>query len=118
MRENRIEALLSADSNVTALVSDRIYPDIGKRGAAAPYIVYKLVGGNADTLLEGGRSFDALRVQVDCYATTKDGAIDLGLLCATAIETMGYLIGPNPSARDSASNLFKDSADYGLIENN
>jgi len=118
VRENRIPLLLSADSNVTALVSTRIFPDLAPRGALAPYITYKLAGGSAETLLEGGRSFDALRVQVDCYATTKDGAIDLGLLCATAIETMGYLIGPNPSARDSASNLFKDSADYGLIENN
>ena len=118
MRENRIPLLLSADSNVTALVSTRIFPDLAPRGALAPYVVYKLVGGNADTRIDGGRSFENLRVQVDCYAKEKDDAIALGLLCATAIETHGWLIGPNPSGRDSASNLYKDSADYGLIENN
>jgi len=115
-REQLAATALAANSAVVAEVSTRIYADLAPNGARVPYIVYSLASGVSDTLLEGGRSSDVLRIQIDCYATSRAAAIALGELACTAMETIGEKIGNNPGARDALSNLYRDSADYSVIE--
>lgn len=117
-REELARAALEADSAVVALVGTppRIYCGLAQIPTDKPYLVYTLVSGESDTVIEGGRSFDRLRIQIDAYATTNAGAIALGLAAATAMESIGELIGPNPSGRDPHSNLYRSSQDFDVIE--
>lgn len=116
MREDRFYSILTADSPVNTAVSGRIFWDIAEQGTAAPYIILTLVSGVPDDELAGGSAFESLRCQVDCYATTKAAAIALGQLVRAAIEQHGYLSGFNPAPYERDSALYRDSADYELLE--
>jgi hypothetical protein len=112
--EEVVYRILAASSAVSAIVSGRIYPD-RSAGTTAPYVIYSRITGVADTLLEGGATHDKIRIQVDCYATTKTAAKALGIACRTALEAEMNNIGANPSQFDEATKLFGDSRDYSLI---
>lgn len=112
--EEAVYRILAASSAVSAIVSGRIYPD-RSAGTTAPYVIYSSITGISDPLLEGGATHDKIRIQVDCYATTKTAAKALGIACRTALESEMYNIGANPSQFDEATKLFGDSRDYSLI---
>ncbi len=117
MREERVYAILSAASGVTSIVGTRIFWDVAEASAAAPFVVLSLVSGVPDDELSGDTAFDRIRVQVDCYATTKSAALTLGAAVRAAIQpNYGHLIGFNPAPLDPDSRLYRDSADYEVIE--
>lgn len=112
--EDAVYRILKAASPVMALVSGRIFPD-RSNGTVTPYIIYSRISGVSDSLIEGGATHDRIRVQVDCYATTKTAAKALGIACRNAIEAEAINLGSNPSQFDETTKLFGDSRDYSLI---
>lgn len=112
--EEAVFRILSAASPVTAIVAARIFPD-RSNGAVAPYVIYSRITGVADNLIQGGATHDRIRIQVDCYATTKTAAKALGVACRNALEAELMNIGSNPSQFDESTKLFGDSRDYSLI---
>jgi hypothetical protein len=69
---DEIVTLLAADVDVNALIAGRIYTEV------APDAV--------TTVLEGGAATqNPARLQLDCWATTLDGAIDLADKVETAM---------------------------------
>lgn len=79
MIEQALYRLLSTNSNVTALVSTRIYPSKATQGAARPYLIYQQISEqdiakNSD----GPGNLPAVTFQIDAYAETYAVARQLG----------------------------------------
>lgn len=63
---------------LSGLVGGRVYPDVAPQGAALPRIVYQQVGGRKVQYTEGQLpSTENARMQVVCWAATRDGATTL-----------------------------------------
>ena len=55
----------------------RIYPDVAPQGAALPFIVYSRISTQPQNSLTRHALLDLVTMQVDCYASTKAGAMTL-----------------------------------------
>lgn len=65
-----VRAELAADAAVTALVGERIYPQVAPQGAAPPYVVMTVVSDVPSNTFDGSPATRLVqsRIQVDCYA--------------------------------------------------
>lgn len=54
-----------------ALVSGRLYPDVGPQDATLPYMTYQQVGGDAANFLAGNPSKRNARFQINAWARTR-----------------------------------------------
>lgn len=72
---------LKTKSAITSLIGTgdnaRIYLGFPKQGASLPYIVLEVFEGLSAEHLTGISGIAENRVQIDCYAETKNGAHDL-----------------------------------------
>lgn len=59
------------------VVGTRVYWGIRPQGSALPAIVLTTVSDNRTQHMKGFDTYQAKRVQVDCYATTYEQAVDL-----------------------------------------
>lgn len=68
---------LSHQTAITAIVSDRIYPDTLPQNPTFPAITFSQVSRVGVDGLEGSCGKARRRVQVDCWATTRKGSWQL-----------------------------------------
>jgi hypothetical protein len=105
-----IVAKLTASDAVTALVGDRIFPNMAPDGVSSPRIVYSVVSDVPENSLDGevGKRLRRLRLQVDCYAVRHDTAEQL----AEAVdEVLGNLDSPSLSGwRENSIDMYDDIA--------
>ena len=69
---------LSSDSEVKAIVGDKIYPEIIPQGVSLPAIVYAPTNCYYDSALQKDTGFSRLRIQFTCYDNTFGKARRLG----------------------------------------
>lgn len=69
-----------------SLVGGRCYPLQMPQSPQYPTIVYSRIASEPKNRLEGGASLDQVRIQVDCYAQTYDGAKSLSASVRQAME--------------------------------
>ena len=84
-----IKALLDANSDVSAAVSNRIYPITAPQGAALPFIVYDVISTNTI------HSKDALehtmaRIEVVAYSNSYSEAVTIGRYMQDALNRQSY----------------------------
>lgn len=80
-----IDALLF-QTLAPVVAGDAAYPDQVPEGIAAPYIVHQQVGGQGLMWTEGTLpENESVRVQVACWAATRDEATDLAKAAEVAI---------------------------------
>lgn len=72
---DQIVILLGLDSNVTDLVSDRIYPDHISQDAPLPAISMGLVSKPEEASQDGSTDAYESTLQIDCWASTHQQAI-------------------------------------------
>jgi hypothetical protein len=71
MIEQALYRLLSTNSDVTALVSTRIYPSIAPQNAAKPYVIYQqITEQDIAKNNDGPGNLPAVTFQLDAYAET------------------------------------------------
>jgi hypothetical protein len=70
MSEAGIYTTLTNDSDVSGLVSTRVYPVIAPQDVTAPYVVYMRIVGTSVNDLGGELGITNGRFQIDAYATT------------------------------------------------
>lgn len=69
-----------------SLVANRVFPDVGPLGTAAPYITYQQIGGAVVQPLAGGLADKQNgRFQVNVWAKTRSEAASLALLVESAM---------------------------------
>lgn len=93
MIEVALYSLLSNDSAVTALVSDRIYPVIAEQGTLVPYIRYQNMDTNQDHTFDGPKTYHDSLIRVDVVAGTFFKAKELGLKVKTLLNGHSGIIG-------------------------
>jgi len=70
----RLVAKLKGTAAVSALVAARVWPMVAPQGQALPYLVYRRVDSVPVNHAGGTTADDFTRIQLDCYASTYDGA--------------------------------------------
>lgn len=89
--ETDLYSTLSNDAGVTALVSDRIYPNLAEEDDPRPYIVYQLITGERLSTITGVNDARRKRVQISCHADTYASAKAVAAAVYAALEGDGYL---------------------------
>jgi len=80
-----IYVLLGADSDVSAIVGTRIYPELAEEGASAPYIVYSVVS-NTPSDTKDGAPIDEAQLEIFSVGTTYAAANDLADKVRAALD--------------------------------
>ncbi len=75
--ESDLRAFLILDADVTALVGSRVFPLIVPQNQPMPAIRYNLITSESEVNLGGVDGAVRATVQLDCYAATYAGAVDL-----------------------------------------
>lgn len=125
-----LRALLLDDGAVAALVGgQRVYPVQLEQGQTSPSLVYHRVTEVADYHMQGPSGLVQITLQLDAWATTQSGAveladaaydrlsgfsglIDLGL--ATPVQVHGIFMIAGREDYDDVSKLFRVSRDYAI----
>ncbi|MDC8756260.1 DUF3168 domain-containing protein [Janthinobacterium fluminis] len=99
------------------MVAGRVYPDVAAEGAAAPYITYQQVGGDAINFVEGtSPGTENARVQVNVWAPSRLVASALGrqiedaLRAASALQTT--VLGARVATYDTETKLRGTRQDF------
>lgn len=78
--------ILSNDSNVTNIVSGRIYPTRAFNNAALPYVVYSQISNEPQNEKGRAATVDIATYQVSCFAKDYSQAVDLADAVRKALE--------------------------------
>lgn len=99
--EGRLYSTLSAATALTALVGDNIYPQKIPQGTDPPMVVYYRVSGYRVYDLQGYRTLENPRVDINVYTTDMDSRRQIGEQVITAMEASSYFTATMiPSAID------------------
>lgn len=77
MIEADVRTYLLADSAVTALIADRVYPLQLPQSAALPAVTYQRVSGTEGITYDGPSGLGRSRLQFDCWATTYGSVVEV-----------------------------------------
>lgn len=72
--ETTLYGILSGHAALTALVGNRIYPDVIAQGEALPALIYRKMGADMFPTLDGVVGIASYRMAVSCWAHKKDDA--------------------------------------------
>ena len=81
-----IYSILSSDSDVSAIVGTRIYPQIAAQGAAFPFVVYVLQDTSPSDTKSGVSTLDEVRYDIVVASETYAEASDLTEKIRTALD--------------------------------
>lgn len=102
--ENLVYPLLSASSDLAALVGTRIYPTTPTTNTQLPYVVYSVTGADTDVTTTGPIGLTKYGVDLDSYAVNLDTALNVLKAGANALVggVGGYIQGVFPGDRSTA----------------
>ena len=86
-----IRSLLVNDSDVNAIVSGRIYPEMAIEGAQTPYIVYSVMS-NTPSNTKDGTPIDEANVEILSVARSYSQANDLADKVRDALDRVGTTV--------------------------
>ena len=108
-----VYSTLMANSDVTAIVGNRIFPAGNiPQGQPVPAVTWQSIAGTPQNLLSEAPPVDNQRVQIDCWATTLVVADDLGSKVRAALQTKGYCISINGHDYDADAKWYRSSFDF------
>lgn len=81
-----IYSILTGDSAVSALVGNRVYPQIAAQGAAFPFIVYVLQDTSPSDTKSGVSTLDEVRYDIVVASETYAEASDITNKIRTALD--------------------------------
>jgi len=78
--------ILTSDTNVTSLVSTRIYPNVAKQSSAFPFIVYQTTSTEPTNTKDGVSPLDIISFEILCFSETYTQAVDLAVKVRNALD--------------------------------
>ena len=108
-----IHALLAGDTACKAAIGDpvRCYFGQAKEGAALPYVVWHLAGGNPENVMDGPPPHDHFAGQVDIVAADQTTFIAAIRAVRDALERVGNITSYNPGGVNDVTGRFEYSFD-------
>lgn len=86
--EHDFKAHLQAASSVSAIVGEKIFPEVIPQGVSVPAIVYTVIFGEPRNSLDGFTSgLINYQVQVDCWCSTYEQALRLAHAVRDQVNT-------------------------------
>jgi hypothetical protein len=123
MLNEALYTYLSAHSGISALVSNRIYPDELPESVTFPAVVITSISLEATFSHEGDSNLDTARVQLDAYAADRATATAILVQCRSALSgkiwaaggvrvQAGFLANQPPGGWDEALKKWRMTHDY------
>jgi hypothetical protein len=81
-----IYARLSTASNITAIISTNIYPDITPQNVDYPFIVYSIIDSNPVDFKDGQSNLEEIDLQIDVYTQNYDITQNLSNLIRNRLD--------------------------------
>ena len=81
-----IYARLSTASNITAIISTNIYPDITPQNIDYPFIVYSIIDSNPVDFKDGQSNLEEIDLQIDVYTQNYDTTQNLSNLIRNRLD--------------------------------
>ena len=78
--------ILSTDSDVAAIVSTRIFPNVARESTAFPFLIYTTNGVDPNDTKDGASTLDTNDVMISCYSETYSQASDLAQKIRVAMD--------------------------------
>jgi hypothetical protein len=108
--ESVIYSALTANTNVSAIVSTRVYPMVAPRSAAMPLLTYERASTDEIGIMSGVDGALTVHLSVDCWGTTYLGARS----AADAVE--GVLNGYSNTASDPVVIMVRREGERDIVE--
>jgi hypothetical protein len=77
---------LSSASNITAIISTNIYPDITPQNVDYPFIVYSIIDSNPVDFKDGQSNLEEIDLQIDVYTQNYDTTQNLSNLIRNRLD--------------------------------
>jgi hypothetical protein len=77
---------LSSASNITAIISTNIYPDITPQNVDYPFIVYSIIDSNPVDYKDGQSNLEEIDLQIDVYTQNYDTTQNLANLIRNRLD--------------------------------
>jgi hypothetical protein len=77
---------LSTASNITAIISTNIYPDITPQNVDYPFIVYSIIDSNPIDFKDGQSNLEEIDLQIDVYTQNYDTTQNLSNLIRNRLD--------------------------------
>lgn len=111
-------ALPKVYTALSALAGGRVYPDILPQNVTLPAITFFRVSGRHEVSMGGSSGLDNLRVQVDCWASSRSDADTLAESVRTAMFaattfSVGGVDGPMDTYEDDTL-IYRTSMDFSV----
>jgi hypothetical protein len=81
-----IYARLSTASNITAIISTNIYPDITPQNVDYPFIVYSIIDSNPVDFKDGQSNLEEIDLQIDVYTQNYNTTQNLSNLIRNRLD--------------------------------
>jgi hypothetical protein len=81
-----IYARLSTASNITAIISTNVYPDITPQNVDYPFIVYSIIDSNPVDFKDGQSNLEEIDLQIDVYTQNYDTTQNLSNLIRNRLD--------------------------------
>ena len=81
-----IYARLSTASNITAIISTNIYPDITPQNVDYPFIVYSIIDSSPVDFKDGQSNLEEIDLQIDVYTQNYDTTQNLSNLIRNRLD--------------------------------
>ena len=88
--ETDLKTTLGNAAGVSALVGNRVYPNIAQKGAALPYIVYSRSDTEKFSSLTGTNDPANARIEIGCTGSTYSSAKAVADAVIAALQGDGY----------------------------
>lgn len=93
-----------------SLAGDRVFPLMADEGTATPYIVYQVVGGDAQEYLSGDKPIKKQRrVQVKVWSTS---TIEAGQIAEQVEDALRAAVGLQPEVLTVPTDTFDETTKY------
>jgi hypothetical protein len=77
---------LSSASNITAIISTNIYPDITPQNVDYPFIVYSIIDSSPVDFKDGQSNLEEIDLQIDVYTQNYDTTQNLSNLIRNRLD--------------------------------
>jgi hypothetical protein len=78
--------LLSNYSDLTDIVSTRIYPEVAEQDAAMPFVIYTVVSNEPSDTQSSPSQLDIAQVDVVLFSTDYSQVVDMGVAARAALD--------------------------------
>lgn len=110
-----VQAILEADTALTAILGDNIYMTVAPQGAEPPFIVWNVVSNAPYTSLGCPADSDQERIQLDSYSRDPSQSRQLAALVSQRIQKHGNIISGAVPSYEQDTKLYRYSLDCSIF---